>query len=115
MEVISARKTTVLGETAEGYIQSQEKLLNKGFSTINALAESYPDLKSNSVYIKTMDNVNTYENNVRMGRMVYNDSVTKFNRVVLSFPGSLIAKMLKYNKKNYLEDAIGKSEMPSFK
>ncbi|MDQ5984249.1 MAG: Protein LemA [Eubacteriales bacterium SKADARSKE-1] len=114
IKIISARKNITMGSTT-GDVQNQENLLQKGFASINALAEAYPDLKANSIYIKTMDNVNNYENNVRMSRMVYNDTVTKFNRMVLSFPGSIIAKFLKFDKRNYLEDVDGKKEMPSFK
>ncbi|MBR0423222.1 MAG: LemA family protein [Clostridia bacterium] len=113
LKVISARKNTT-GNSSAGDIESQEKLLTQGFASINALAESYPDLKSNSVYTKTMEDVNTYENNVRMSRMVYNDSVTKLNRMVLSFPGSLIASLLHFQKRDYLEEVKGKTEMPSF-
>ena len=114
LKVISARKN-ITGVATAKEIESQENLLQKGFSSINALAEAYPDLKANSVYIKTMDNVNSYENNVRVSRMVYNDSVTKFNRMVLSFPGSMIAGMLKFSKRDYLEEGADKKGMPSFK
>ena len=114
LKVIAARKG-ITGDASAKDVEAQENLLQKGFSSINALAEAYPDLKANSVYVKTMDNVNTYENNVRMSRMVYNDSVTKFNRMVLSFPGSMIAGMLRFGKRDYLEEVAGKSEMPSFK
>ena len=114
LRVISARKSVMRNATTED-VKTQESLLNQGFASINALAEAYPDLKANSVYIKTMDNVNSYENNVRMSRMVYNDSVTKFNRLVLSFPGSFIARLLHFNKRDYLEEVSEKKEMPSFK
>ena len=114
IKVISARKN-ITGNATTGDVDAQENLLQKGFASINALAEAYPDLKANAVYIKTMDNVNNYENNVRMSRMVFNDAVTKFNRIVLSFPGSLIAGWLKFSKRDYLEDVPGKAEIPSFK
>lgn len=114
LKVISARKN-ITNNTSTEDIQAQEKLLTQGFASIHALAEAYPDLKANSVYIKTMDSVNTYEENVRMSRMVYNDSVTKFNRMVLSFPGSLVANLLHFSKRDYLEEVSEKKEMPSFK
>lgn len=113
-KVISARKNTSSNASAKD-VQTQENLLSRGFASINALAESYPDLKTNSIYVKTMENVGTFEENVRMSRMVYNDSVTKFNRIVLSFPGSLIASMLHFKKKDYLEEVAEKKDMPSFK
>lgn len=49
-----------------------------------AVAESYPELKANENYIKTMDSVNEYEKMVRQSRLIYNDSVTKLNRTTRS-------------------------------
>jgi LemA protein len=113
-KVVAARKSIAEVNTA-GDVQSQERLLTKGFASINVLAEAYPELKANTIYIKTMDSVNNYENNVRMSRMVYNDTVTKFNRMVRSFPGSVIAGMLKFKSKSYLETDSQNQSVPSFK
>ena len=82
---------------------------------IIAVAEQYPDLKANENYAKTMDSVNLYENQVRMSRMVYNDTVTIFNREVRQFPTSIIAKMLGFAEKEYLKVEAAKTEMPSMK
>ncbi|MCL1852609.1 MAG: LemA family protein [Peptococcaceae bacterium] len=114
METISARKNTRSG-TPVSEVQHQEDMLAQGFARINALAEAYPDLKSNVVYMKTMDSVRELENNVRMSRMVFNDTVTKYNRLVREFPGSLAASMLRFVLREYLQEDPGKGEMPNMK
>ena len=63
-------------------VKEGEALLESALSRINAVAESYPELKASELYAKTMDSINDYENKVRISRMVYNDSVTKLNRAV---------------------------------
>ena len=80
-----------------------------------AVAESYPDLKANENYIKTMDNVNDYEKMVRQSRLIYNDSVTKLNRAIRMFPTSLVAGMLGVTSRDYLEASESKADMPNMK
>ena len=80
-----------------------------------AVAESYPELKANENYIKTMDSVNKYEEMVRKSRLVYNDSVTKLNRTIRMFPTSLVAGILHIVSRDYLEVNDKKADMPSMK
>ena len=56
-----------------------------------------------------------YENQVRMSRMTYNDTVTKYNKEIRQFPTSLVAGALGFNTREYLNEAVGKTEMPSMK
>lgn len=112
MDTISARRNVGPG-TAVADAEKQENLLTQSFGYINALSEAYPDLKSNTVYIQTMASVRDYEDKVRMSRMVYNDTVTKFNRMVRSFPASLIANFLGYGIREYFQENPEKSAMPN--
>jgi len=113
-DVISQR-TNINGKSSAKDVESQENMITEALTHIVAVAEQYPDLKSNENYAKAMDSVNLYENQVRMSRMVYNDSVTIFNRLVRQFPGSLVASMLAFVEKDYLEVSASKTEMPSMK
>ena len=79
------------------------------------VTEQYPDLKANQNYIKTMDAVETFENMVRTSRLIYNDSVTKLNREIRMFPVSMIAGMLGFQQKKYLEEQATKADIPSMK
>ena len=56
-----------------------------------------------------------YENNVRQSRMVYNDSVTKFNRYVRQIPSNIVASILHFSTRDYLEEDKAKSTVPSMK
>ena len=77
-----------------------------------AVAERYPDLKANAQYTKTMDSVNKYEDNVRLARMTYNDTVTKYNNSVRMFPGSIVAGILGFPRRDYLAEDSSKTEYP---
>lgn len=114
LEVISKR-CTITGASKAGEADVQEAYISSALKCINVVAEQYPQLKANENYGKAMDSVNTYENQVRMSRMFYNDSVTKFNNTVRQFPDSLIAGMLGFFAKEYLQENTAKAEMPSMK
>ncbi len=113
-DVIAARSgITANSTTAEA--QAQEDLLQQALIQVRAISEQYPDIKANTMYTQTMNSVNTYENQVRTSRMVYNDSVTKYNRLVRQFPDSLAASLLHFKEKDYLKENKAKSDMPSLK
>lgn len=113
-ETIKARRSITADSSAKD-VAVQENVLTEALGKIMAVAESYPDLKANQNYIKTMDSVNDYENKVRQSRLIYNDSVTKLNRQIRMFPTSIIAGMLGFSKRDYLETESEKASMPSMK
>ena len=114
MDVIGQRKE-ITSSSSAAEAQAQEDALAKALSQVKLVVERYPELKANEQYLKAMDSVNTYENQVRLARMTYNDSVTKYNRLVRQFPDSLVAGLLHFAVKDYLAEPAGKTEMPSMK
>jgi LemA protein len=112
MDVVAARKGITPQSTPE-QVDQQEAMLRQAVVQMNSLTEAYPDLKSNTMYLQTMNSVNSYEDKVRMSRMVYNDSVTKYNRLVRSMPGSFVAGSMGFTVRGYLQDDPGKAGMPS--
>jgi LemA protein len=113
-DVIAQRKN-ITGESTVAEAQAQEQVLTGLVRNINLVAEQYPELKANENYAKAMDSVNLYENQVRLSRMTFNDTVTKFNKEIRQFPTSIVAGMLGVKTRDYLDEAVGKSDMPSMK
>lgn len=79
-----------------------------------AVSEAYPDLKASSVYKDTMASINKFEDNVRNSRMIYNDVVTRYNRMLQIFPSSIIAGMFNFSSREYFEGTEAKQDMPSW-
>ena len=100
INVINARRQSQV-TTAEEASQQQGEL-SQVLGKLIAIGEAYPDLKASDLYGKTMDSVNSYEENVRLSRMVYNDTATKMNRMVRQWPSSFVASMLNFREKAYL-------------
>lgn len=108
-------RTSISSKSSAKDVNEQENILTEAMGKIMAVAESYPELKANENYIKTMDSVNEYEEMVRKSRLVYNDSVTKLNRTIRMFPTSIVAGILRIVSRDYLEANDKKADMPSMK
>ena len=113
-ETIKERRSITKDSSPED-VRKQENIISEAMGKIMAVAESYPDLKADGTYIKTMDAVNQYENMVRTSRLIYNDCVTKLNRSIRMFPASIIAGMLGFSTRTYLEAVDEKTNMPRMK
>ena len=108
MDVIGQRtKATTAAE-----INAQDGALNSVLGRLLAVSESYPELKADGMFNKTMDSINHYEDLVRTNRMVYNDSVTKLNRMVRQWPSSFVASLLRFGLRDYLDIPDEKKDMP---
>ena len=77
--------------------------LDAAQSQINALAESYPDLKASVNFLQMQDTIVDLENNIQATRRIYNREVKEFNRKAVSFPSSIIANQMKIDKESYFE------------
>ncbi len=113
-DVIASRSKIDSNSTA-AQAQAQEDAYNAAMKQFNVCVEQYPQLKADSMYQKTMDSVNTYENQVRLSRMTYNDSVTRYNRLIRQIPDSIVAALFHFGEKQYLQEDATKKDMPSLK
>ena len=115
IETIKSRRSVITASSTPNDVLRQEGIINEALGRIAMVAEQYPELKANENYAKTMDAVNKYENLVRNSRLIYNDSVTKLNREIRMFPVLLIAGMLGFRQRDYLQEQEDKALMPSMK
>ena len=110
--VIEARKITSSAAPTAAQINENEKALQDMSAKLIAVAEAYPELKANENYKQTMADLKGYEENVRLSRMTFNDTVTRFNQEVRVFPASIVAGMLGFGPREYLADDVSKKDYP---
>jgi LemA protein len=84
-------------------INQQSDLLTQMMGRLNVVFERYPELKASDLYREAQEGMKQYEENVRMSRMIYNDTATKMNRMVRQWPSSIVASMLHFDQKDYLK------------
>jgi len=95
-------------------INEQSDLLTQMMGRLNVVFERYPELKASELYKEAQEGMKQYEENVRMSRMVYNDTATKMNRMVRQWPSSIVASMLHFGIKDYLKvDNEAKKDYPN--
>ena len=115
LETIKSRRSVITAKSTPQDVLQQEGVISEALGRISMVAERYPELKADKGYAKCMDAVDSYEKMVRTSRLIYNDSVTKLNREIRMFPVSLIAGMLGFRQRDYLEAREDKADMPSMK
>ena len=111
-KVIAQRKITAAANPSVDDINANEAALQAMSAKLIAIAEQYPDLKANQNYQQVMNDIKQYEENVRLSRMTFNDTVTKYNNQVRMFPGSVVAGILGFAKRDYLADEPAKKDYP---
>ena len=113
IQAIQARGGNGRANTPEA-INQQSDLLGQLLGRMNVVFERYPELKASELYINAQKGQREYEENVRMSRMVYNDTATKMNRMVRQWPSSFVASMLHFDVKDYLKvDSEEKKQYPN--
>lgn len=113
-EKIVEKRVRLTGDSGLDEIEGEEEKFNNTLGRLIAISESYPELKASEVYKETMQSVDKYENQVRHARMMYNDVVTRFNRLVRMFPSNIIATIFRFTVKPYFQQSEEKQSMPSW-
>lgn len=111
-KIIGMRRPSASANPTVEEINATETALGGFAARLMAVAEAYPQLKGAEAYQKAMDKYFEYEDTVRVSRMTFNDTVTKYNRDVRAFPGSVVASMLGFPLREYLADRPEKADLP---
>ena len=77
--------------TAMRELAGAETTLGGALGRMFALAEAYPDLKSNTTMNQLSEELSSTENKVAFARQAYNDAVMAYNTGREIFPASIIA------------------------
>jgi len=93
--VIQARAAAIGARNISDTIQ-KEDALTAAVSKLFAVAENYPDLKSNTTVMELMEELRTTENQIAFARQFYNDITTKYNTKLEIFPINLFASALNF-------------------
>lgn len=93
-KVVEARKAALSATTGRDIIAlgQAESLLKSGLNQLFALAENYPDLKTNQSFQKLQTRISDLENMIADRRELYNDSVNRNNVRIQQFPDIIIAR-----------------------
>ena len=111
IKTIEGRRGVEMRSAAD--VNQQQSAFTEVLGKLMAVHEAYPDLKASDLFKETMAQIKGFEENVRMSRMIYNDTATRMNRYVRQWPSSFVASHLHFGLKDYLKiDDEKKRDMP---
>lgn len=96
---IEARRNMTIGEMQE--VANNQNQVAKG---ILALAESYPELKSQDVYTSLQRQLSDENAHYAAAKRAYNSNVNLYNQAIVTFPGNIIAPSMGAELEEFLKD-----------
>ena len=88
MDVIEARGTN-------------DEVASEVVTSVNVVAEQYPELKSSENYKQLMTELSVTENLIAQTRTNYNSWVSQYNTYIRKFPNNTILNMLGYERQDF--------------
>jgi len=110
-EVTEARASAMSakGTKAKGEAENQ---ITEALKSVFAVAESYPELKSNENFGKLQDELSDTENKLEASRRFYNGNVREINIAIQTFPTNIFANMLGFKERDLFEVEESAKEVP---
>ena len=120
-EVIEARSKATsitinandLDEAKIRQYQQAQDALSGSLSKLLAVAESYPDVKSNQNFVNLQAQLEGTENRITVERRKFNQTVEEYNSYIRKFPNNLFAGIFGFDKKGYFQAAAGSDKVPT--
>ncbi len=89
----------------DGALQSADSMLSQAFGRVVAVAENYPELRSNENFLSLQGSLNEIEGQLSAARRTYNAAVVRYNNAVESIPTNIVAGLLGYRRKSVFQVA----------
>jgi LemA protein len=82
-----------------------EETIGPGMQHLVALAEGYPELRSNTQFLHLQRNLTEIEEQISAARRAYNAAVFEINTAVESFPSNILASAFGFERHHFFEAA----------
>lgn len=86
-----------------------------GIGRLLAIAENYPQLKSNENFMQLQDELTGTENRIATARTDYNQAVQQYNSYIRTFPQAITAKVTGAKPRTYYEAPAESQTAPTVK
>src|SRR6204780_5915663 len=111
-DVDKAREALIGAQTPQQKIAANGQL-DGALGRLLAVAENYPQLKSNENFLQLQDELAGTENRIAVERRRYNETVQDYNTYIALFPNSLVASFGGFTRNDaYFKTEPGAREVP---
>ena len=104
---ITAARTAFLNAQSVPEKAKADNVMAGALKSIFAVAENYPEIKSNQNFMEFQKRVSGIEENISDRREFYNDSVNTYNIRIDQIPYVFMARLLSYQRKDLFKTAEG--------
>lgn len=87
-----------------------ESTLSLGLGKLLAVAENYPDLKANEIFLELQKNLSEIEDNIQNARRYYNGVTRDYNSKIQSFPSNIIANIFHFTEREFFQSDNASAE-----
>lgn len=101
-KVVEARTQGMAAKTP-GQVGDADMAMRGALSGFFALAENYPDLKSNQNFIALQNELSDTENKIQAARRFYNSVVNEYNTKIQTVPTNIFAGMFNFTESEFFE------------
>jgi LemA protein len=101
-EITRARSQAMRPQSPRQQAQSEARL-SGAIGNLFAVAENYPELRSERVLLDFQEELSSTENKISFARQHYNESVGDYNARIQSFPAVIFARALGFTEREYFE------------
>lgn len=110
--VTEARSAMMSAKTMPEMANANSEM-SAALTSLVAVAEAYPELKSDTVYVGLMDELAGTENRIAVARTDYNAAVKSYNQSIRRFPAVLIARLFGFDSADYFEASESAQSAPT--
>ena len=103
---VTVDPTNITPEQLAEFNQAQSGV-SSALSRLLVSVERYPDLKANQNFLKLQDELASTENQILTARTRFNEAVKPYNTHISTFPNSIFASILGFQKKDYFKSVEG--------
>ncbi|MFZ4559530.1 MAG: LemA family protein [Saprospiraceae bacterium] len=99
-------------EQMKAFEQAQSGI-SQSLGRLLMITENYPDLKANANFVELQTQLEGTENRIKVARDRFNDIVTRYNKKVRRFPGSLFAGIFGFSQKAQFQASDSAQNAPT--
>ncbi len=107
LEKVIAARTAGMSAKTPTQIGEADVALRGALNGFFALAESYPDLKSNQNFLSLQSELSDTENKIQSARRFYNSVTGDYNTKLQTVPTNIFASMFSFTESEFFELEAG--------
>jgi LemA protein len=113
LEKVTEARTRAMGAQGVDEKLKDENILSGTLKSLFAVAENYPDLKSNQNFMQLQSDLTDTEDKIQASRRFYNGNVRDYNTKLQVFPTNIFARALGFAVRDFFDiDDKGAESQP---